>query len=130
VERAKKCALEERSRQRAVDIEVHLLLWKKKASPTISSCGCRAAKEKRNESVVCCDSIPVALYCSVSRWSCRKRARRNSPCMDVLVMALQFALIGCVVDKVLQLKHNKIQPKDSFSALHPNKGQLRKSTAK
>jgi hypothetical protein len=37
--------------------------------------------------------------------------------VDVLVMALRFALLGCVV-KVLQLKHNKIQPKDSFSALH------------
>jgi hypothetical protein len=35
LERARKCAREERSRHRAVDIEVHLLLWKKKASPTL-----------------------------------------------------------------------------------------------
>jgi len=37
-----------------------------------------------------CDGIPAAVKCaSVSRWACRKRRRKNSPCMqvDVLMMA-------------------------------------------
>jgi hypothetical protein len=33
--------------------------------------------------------------------------------VDVLVMALRFALLGCVV-KVLQLKHNKYSQKIHF----------------
>ena len=49
---------------------------------------CRALK--RNESEwLRCDDIPAAVQCaSVSRWACRKRRRKNSPCMRVLVLTM------------------------------------------
>ena len=62
------------------------------ASPTwIFSGWWNAACLKRNDSDwLRCDGTPVAVKCAwVSRWACRKRRRKNSPCMrvDVLVMA-------------------------------------------
>jgi len=41
-----------------------------------------AARLKRNESDwLRCDGTPVAVKCaSVSRWACRKRRGKNSPC--------------------------------------------------
>ena len=52
--------------------------------------GCDYAKPKRNESdLLLCDGIPVALKCaSVSRWACRKRRSKNSPCMRVEVVTM------------------------------------------
>ena len=47
-----------------------------------------ATRLKRNESDwLRCDDITAAVKCaSVSRWACRKRRRKNSPCMRVVVV--------------------------------------------
>jgi hypothetical protein len=52
--------------------------------------GKNAARLKRNESDwLRCYGIPVALKCaSVSRWACRKRRLKNSPCMRVEVLTM------------------------------------------
>jgi hypothetical protein len=77
----------------ALDIEVILnAAALAAASPTLLfSDWENAARLKRNESDwLRCDYIPAAVKCaSVSRWACRKRRRKNSPCMrvDVLMMA-------------------------------------------
>jgi hypothetical protein len=49
-----------------------------------------AARLKRNESDwLHCNGTPVAVKCaSVSRWACRKRRCRNSPCMRVEVLRM------------------------------------------
>jgi hypothetical protein len=62
------------------------------ASPTwIFSGWWNAARLKRNEyDWLRCDDIPAAVKCaSVFRCACRKRRRKNSPCMrvDVLMMS-------------------------------------------
>jgi hypothetical protein len=62
------------------------------ASPTLLFSDWKnATRLKRKESDwLRCDGTPVAVKCaSVSRWACRKRRCKNSPCMrvDVLVMA-------------------------------------------
>ena len=42
---------------------------------------CHARRRKRSESQCCCAGMPMAATCAVvSRWACRKRRRRNSPC--------------------------------------------------
>jgi len=66
------------SHAKAVDVQVYR-----------QRCGLAAASPtlllKRNMSeLLRCDGIPAAVICaSVSRWACRKRRRKNSPCMRV-----------------------------------------------
>ncbi len=49
-----------------------------------------AARLNRSASeLLVCDDIPAAVMCaSVSRWACRKRRRKNSPCMRVEVLTI------------------------------------------
>jgi len=54
-------------------------------SPTLN-----AARLNRSASeLLVCDDIPAAVKCaSVSQWACRKRRRKNSPCMRVEVLTI------------------------------------------
>ena len=70
-----------------IDIEVDLAA----ACPTLLFNDWKnAARLKQNESDwLRCDGTPVAVKCaSVFRWACRKRRRKNSPCMRVEVLTM------------------------------------------
>ena len=67
-----------------------------------------AACLKRNESDwLRCDGTPVAVKCtSVSRWACRKRRRKKSPCMLLEVLRMGRTRHSCNTMPVRGIERN------------------------